>query len=325
MRYSLGQGISEQSGRGRNPLLSDSARARALQLLARKECNTAGEVAARLHSEHATKQRVSRQTIARAARQEAESEGKELVVRRGCPRKELDAATKRLRLDFALANRGRNWSNVLFTDRKKFSFTYPGAKVRRSQWLLKGEKREAHMASHALAVNLYAGMCQFGTTEAHIVAGTSKHSTRFTTRRGQPARGITSAEYADVLNSTILPGGSKIFSMQGMGHWVLMQDNDTAHHCAAAVVQSFNGKRRSGVQLLGSWPPNSPDMNPIENLWAWVSAEVDAKGCKTFEQYKEAVLDQISTAPHSMLKQLVASMPRRMAQVIQEQGGRTTY
>ena len=74
MRYSLGKAISAQSGRGRNSSLSDSERARALQPLARKECSRGGELAAKLHSDHSTKQRVVSQTKARVVRLEAESE-----------------------------------------------------------------------------------------------------------------------------------------------------------------------------------------------------------------------------------------------------------
>ena len=65
--------------------------------------------------------------------------------------------------------------------------------------------------------------------------------------------------------------------MHGMGQWVPMQDNDTAHHCVAAVAQSLNSKRHFDVQVLGNQPPDNPVIIHIENVWAWVTTQVDEK------------------------------------------------
>lgn len=43
--------------------------------------------------------------------------------------------------------------------------------------------------------------------------------------------------------------------------------------------------RRASVNLLPNWPPNSPYLNPMENVWSWVQSQVDAKVCKTFEDF----------------------------------------
>ena len=47
----------------------------------------------------------------------------------------------------------------------------------------------------------------------------------------------------------------------------------------------------AAVMLLPNWPPNSPDLSPIENAWAWMEAEMDSRGCKTFENYQETLLE----------------------------------
>lgn len=73
------------------------------------------------------------------------------------------------------------------------------------------------------------------------------------------------------------------------------------------------------------WPPNSPDLSPIENVWAYVDAKVQALGCKTFAEFKQAVLHELKSVPPQMLKKLYASMTNRVEVVLREKGGKTRY
>ena len=66
-------------------------------------------------------------------------------------------------------------------------------------------------------------------------------------------------------------------------------------------------------------------MNPIENLWAWVQAKVDAQGCKSFTEFKEQVDVVLKTVPTSVLEALVGSMKGRIDKVVQLKGGRLAY
>jgi hypothetical protein len=117
----------------------------------------------------------------------------------------------------------------MFTDRKKFIFTYPGARVNKVSWIRKGQERVAFKSGHALGLNVYAGLTVFGMTKPHIVAGTSRMSTAFANKKGERAKNITSAEYEMVVMKTLLPQGKCILGSQGITSWVLQQDNDPTH------------------------------------------------------------------------------------------------
>ena len=79
------------------------------------------------------------------------------------------------------------------------------------------------------------------------------------------------------------------------------------------------------MQLLPNWPPNSPDLSPIENVWAYVQAKVDALGCSTFEEFKAAVVQCMQQVPKHMITRLHDSMQKRLTKVVEMKGDRTGY
>ena len=66
--------------------------------------------------------------------------------------------------------------------------------------------------------------------------------------------------YIKCLESHMLPSAQKNF-----GHIkFIFQDNSAPCHRAKKVTEWLNLKKIERLE----WPGNSPDMNPIENLWA---------------------------------------------------------
>jgi transposase len=109
---------------------------------------------------------------------------------------------------------------------------------------------------------------------------------------------------------------------------VLQQDNDPTHKKASAeAICEWNDANKQGcqVKLLANYPPNSPDLNPIENLWAYVQRKVDAAGCKNFTEFKSGVVKAIERAPKRLLKALIGSMKTRVHACIELKGGKTKY
>ena len=73
------------------------------------------------------------------------------------------------------------------------------------------------------------------------------------------------------------------------------------------------------------WPPYSPDLNPIENLWADLKKRVEQHNAKTVEELKEAVEQEWRKTDAQLCQKLVASMPARIAKVLQYNGLPTGY
>ena len=216
----------------------------------------------------------------------------------------------------------------MFTDRCKFHFRYSGSVVRGTSWLKSSEKHldGAPKANKASVYNVYGGVTRYGTTKLHEVSGSTGFKSDFKNKKGAVARNITQEEYAAFLGKTLLKEGQRMFSHQGMSSWVLQQDNDPAHFKAGIIIADHNRREMgSRIELLPHWPGNSPDLSPIENLWAYVDAEVAKKGCKTFEEFKPAVDLTFASIPRSMCQKLIASVSERLTKCIEYEGAKTGY
>ena len=324
-RYRSTGDVKEQHKTGRKRALSTAAADTAKELLLDGGWSGAAAIGRELHLRGLTSKPVHGTTVIRGAKKAAAAQGDPIRVFRGKPLKELAPATLAKRLAFAKAQKHTHWRSVVFSDRKKFLFWYPGSMVKHVVWCRKGTKPVAKVSSHPMALNIYAALTPKGLTAVHMVAGSSKHTTTHTTKKGKPARNITASEYQQVLTKTLLPEGSKLMGGAHGSAWTFQQDNDPTHRAAPQIVNAYNKAHGTRVTVLPNWPPNSPDLNPIENVWAYVQRKVNARGCSTFEQFKEAVLEELAGVPQKHISRLYTSMPKRINSVINNKGDRTGY
>ncbi len=78
---------------------------------------------------------------------------------------------------------------------------------------------------------------------------------------------------------------------------------------------------------LLKWPPQSPDLNPIEHLRDVVEREiliVDVQPTN-LQQLRDAIMSIWTKISEEYFQQLVESMPRRIKAVLKSKGGTTRY
>ena len=76
---------------------------------------------------------------------------------------------------------------------------------------------------------------------------------------------------------------------------------------------------------IGDWPPQSPDLNPIENLWEIVNRRINREGVRNKDQLFEQIQKAWAAIPQSFIDHLIESMPRRCKAVIDNKGFATKY
>ena len=103
-------------------------------------------------------------------------------------------------------------------------------------------------------------------------------------------------------------------------NFVFQQDNDPKH-TAKKTVEFLE---KQNVNVL-DWPSQSPDLNPIENLWSILDRKIGERSFTRKEALKEAVQKAWCEMDIKQTKSLVESMPTRLRLVIEAKGGPTKY
>jgi transposase len=75
------------------------------------------------------------------------------------------------------------------------------------------------------------------------------------------------------------------------------------------------------------WPENSPDLNPIENLWQIIKTRLEKMDCTTVAKLISYVFKLWNKDEKiaENCRTLVDSMPKRIHEVITNRGGHISY
>lgn len=98
------------------------------------------------------------------------------------------------------------------------------------------------------------------------------------------------------------------------------QDNDPKHK--AGIVQTW---LIWNCPHIVQTPPQSPDLNPIENLWDYLERQIRKRPITGLPTLKIALKEEWAKIPPSYTRKLIDSMPKRMQMVIDQKGFPTKY
>ncbi|GBN45200.1 Transposable element Tc1 transposase [Araneus ventricosus] len=105
---------------------------------------------------------------------------------------------------------------------------------------------------------------------------------------------------------------------------IFQQDNAPCHK--ARIVLEWFQEHTYEFHLM-PWPPNSPDLNPMEHICDVMERQLRAETppCSNISTLRDRCLDIWYNLPPVMYQKLVASIPRRVAAVLKAKGGATRY
>lgn len=131
---------------------------------------------------------------------------------------------------------------------------------------------------------------------------------------------MRSEQYIKIIRHQALPELKKRFPHNDG----IFQQDLAPCHTSKKVKQFFQSKKLNVLP----WPGNSPDLNPIENLWAIVKRHLRSKDCTTRDKLISAIGDiwtENNLELSTICANLVESMPRRVQKCLKARGGHTGY
>jgi hypothetical protein len=137
-----------------------------------------------------------------------------------------------------------------------------------------------------------------------------------------PIRGtMNSDDYVDIVRMSLLPVTEAWY---GDDHWLLQQDNASCH----TSKKSSAALMEMGIDVL-KWPPSSPDLNCIENVWGILKKRVIQRLGEAHN--RQSLIDlcmdiwENDSSLIDICRNVVLSMPNRLQKLKTAKGGYIGY
>lgn len=195
---------------------------------------------------------------------------------------------------------GKEWDLIIWSDESKFELS--GGHQRTWVWRREDQRMDPDCLVPTLkdgkkSVMVWGCFTRFGVGPLVRIEGR-----------------LAAKDYIAILQANFLP---YLASLTDPKRFTLQEDDAPIH--TAKKTEAWRKKNK--ISLL-PWPAQSPDLNPIENLWAALDYQVDKVGRKPKnENDLFAILQEAwQNIPVANLETLVDSMPKRVKLVVEANG-----
>jgi hypothetical protein len=223
---------------------------------------------------------------------------------------------KEKRLEFCrkIVELGIKGEDIFFTDEKCFELE--GRPNRQTNQLRISKKMQKRIAKGDTSIN------------DKLYCDVSKFPKKFMMAAGLSSRGPGEAIFCiGTMNSFAYANTLRFFSedikrMKGENNDYLYFQQDNARcHTSEKSMKLINDKAFF-PRVLIPWPAHSPDLSPIENLWALVQEQVNKKKYNNLEELKTGVIKVWNRIPLKLCEKLGKSFDSRVRRIIELKGDR---
>jgi hypothetical protein len=194
-----------------------------------------------------------------------------------------------------------DWNKVLFSDESPFVIRFNGKK---RVWRRHNERYHAKAMKgsfkHDSKINVWGCFCGHGVGQLHRIHGI-----------------MDSKVYIKILDNVMMPSKTKLFKRKP---YFFQQDNDPKHKSKLTMEHMVDW-----AIPFHAWPPQSPDLNPIENLWSILDQKCRNRKPRDADILFNMLEEAWNALDVTILGNLVESMHERLLTVIEAKGLPTHY
>lgn len=289
-----GDGIKDRDRSGRPTKLTPRMLKRIETLLKNRRHTSTRKVAQQLKANGGAG--VSTTSVRRAAKKLG------LTAKRTQRKPMKPEGCKAKRLRFMKAMRNFDFKKGVFADEATFHCHAPPNPRHDYTWVeSKAEAPCEPTVAHGAKLHAYGAIWYDGKTSIAVFK-----------------ENMTSAVMIEKLKKYLLP------ATRGLVDWTYFHDNGPTHK--AKATQAFLEEKKVKVCKPDVWPANSPDLNPIENVWSKMKDVVHRIGPQTTDELETAIKKAWrEVATDELRHNLIDSMPRRLTAVHKANGASTRF
>ena len=202
------------------------------------------------------------------------------------------------RLQWATEHKEYDWDRIIFSDESSF---WVGNTLKRA-WSEKGGNLIQRSVKHPAKLHVWGCFSKLGFGKLIIFS-----------------QNLDAQFMRKIYQRGLLPSANMWYGKDNR-NWCLQEDNDPKHR--SRLCRAW--KEENDVDVL-DWPSQSPDANPIENVWSIIKHRLRGKQICTIEQLRRHIKRIWKALPLSYAEKLVESMPSRCDAIIKNGGDWTLY
>ena len=199
-----------------------------------------------------------------------------------------------------------DWERVIFSDESKFNLF--GSDGLQYCWRKRGEALDPRYTKKQVKhgggkVMVWGCVTSHGVGQLYQIDGN-----------------MDSKKYISILEEAYL---GTLENLHAKRHDFTLQADKDPKHTSKAAQAWLKG---NGIPTL-DWPANSPDINIIENLWAYLDNRIRAhpRNLSNSTELWNVLQEEWYKIPLEYVKNLYESLPRRVEEVYSAKGGNTSY